>query len=324
MTTSNEIIKGILIGALVMFMIGGGVCVLLLTSYDSSPSSEYVAQIEREDRAFFRYLQKMAQQPSKHPEEAYLYSVIIQDDRVRDTLTLSLTDEEVGQLSKQYFAQALKHGSVTARVVQANRLIWNGESWNGHLSDTDKVIQGLDDLIMLQSQQCNYLSIPTVSDSSYPYYDRAGGGEVLTNGYLLHRQPIYSHNMFSSDNLGHKSTSIHPNIAQKIDLLALRHFIHCEQPDESQRMLLQFLLDPADLGYLHIDQNEPLRILAYLSALATLTDHQDIQYLLSQKVSPQDKDDFHQQYTDLLNAYKQTFGNQSPTNETLLFVKPSQ
>ena len=322
MATSNEIIKGMLIGALVMFMIGSGVCVLLLSSYDSSPSSEYLSQIEREDKAFFRHFQQKAEHPSKHSDETYLYSVMIQDEKVREALELSLTDEEVRQRSEAYSTQALQYGSVTARIKRAERLIWDGDAWEGHLKDASEVAQGLDELLKLQAQQCNYLDIPDMSDSSYPYYDRAGGGDIETNGYLLHRQQIYSHTAFAPDNFDLKFISTHPSIAQKIDLLALRHFVHCEEPDESQRLLLQFLIEPDDVGYLHIDQNEPLRLLAYLSALATLTNHQDIESLLSQKVSPQDKDEFNQQYTDLLNAYKQTFGNQQPTNDTMQFIKP--
>ncbi len=306
------LIGGVFLGVLLTFMVGTGVCVMMLTN--SPSSSNYREERLEEDQQTLEQIQNKATSNSATAYDKWNYSVILRDSEVRKMLAMDLSDEQASKQADEILQQAVNEGDPSAITDMGYRKILqalgsqvpngNGDRYAKdsayidyttlQVVDSNALDEGLSMLIQVQKTHCaTYAEI--IPSYPYDYAERSDNkivGEFL--GYLERKLVIN-----------------YPPIMDKLDMIRLRNKQYCYYEGAGKDDIGEFLTDRVDELYLPYDEL-PVRQTVYLSVMAELFGLPELLPAFEHHVSDEDKASYQQQRQALITAYRQAYGDSVP------------
>lgn len=311
----SSLLGGIVLGVLLAFLGGGAICVGIL-AYDDYGSGISIADHEAHEKnkaaAIFLKIKQKAELQLADPEDIWLYSHIIKDKEVRASLGLKLSQQQADNQSKQLYEQALKANSPSAKLAFAFTDIQTSVSPQEELyrfddkkiANADKVAIGLDGIIGVLKTHC-YTRYSL--SSTFPYYDTRYNPDDAYDTLFSEEIPS------GLVDLSKDSVMPYPFLYNRLDAIALRKRLECEDPYYSKRDLAHYLAGDDDDVYT-TSWHTPLRQQVFLSVLAEKMHLQGVVVAMPYTVQPDDKQDFEAQRQSLLTDYNQYFADTKPVD----------
>lgn len=306
------LIGGVFLGVLLTFMVGTGVCVMMLTN--SSSSSNYREERLKEDKQTLEQIKNKATSDSATAYDKWNYSVILRDSAVRKMLAMDLSDEQANKQADEILQQAVNGGDPSAITDMGYRKILqalgsqvpngNGDRYAQdsvyidyatlQVVDSKALDEGLSMLIQVQKTRCA-TDAEIIPNYPYDYAERSDNKIV---GEFLER-------------LERKLVINYPPIMDKLDMIRLRNKQYCYYEGAGKDDIGEFLTDRVDELYLPYDEL-PVRQTVYLSVMAELFGLPELLPAFEHHVNDEDKASYQQQRQALITAYRQAYGDSVP------------